>query len=195
MEIRTHTRIQAIRKVSGYFLLGLSFFQVAIPTLACVFACLILLSSTNTNSFQDVFWQYLQSEKSIWDILFGGVSLQVKLVSILLISTLFFVIEVIVIYLRKLVECFYDGNIFHHAAITYAKKAFNWNIALTIVILAVEFCLSLVNTVYGIEKNSLSISTWIASVVDEAIWIGCLLLIIWALEIGVDLNEEAELTI
>ncbi|MFZ6772743.1 hypothetical protein ACO0LB_08480 [Undibacterium sp. SXout7W] len=195
MEIRRHARIQAIRKVSGYFLIALTFSRAVIPILGCIFVGLILFASDSTSSFHDFFLQYAQSKQSIFDLIADGVSLEIKLVFILLISLLFFVMEMIVIYLRKLIACFYEGNIFHHAAISYATKAFNWNLALTAVILALELCLSLMNMIYGTENPSLSMSTWIGNVVDEAIWIGCLLLIIWSLEIGVDLNEEAELTI
>nr|WP_314860884.1 hypothetical protein [uncultured Undibacterium sp.] len=96
---------------------------------------------------------------------------------------------------EQLIECFYDGDIFNQKALSHARSAFNFNLLINIVLMFMH-CVFVVITIINANHNIwLRIAALMDHLLIVAISIGFYSLILWALEIGTDLNEEAELTI
>jgi hypothetical protein len=101
----------------------------------------------------------------------------------------------ILFHFHSLLECFFDGEIFNCKALTHARKAFKMNLIciyfeIGFQLLAVAFA------IYVSEKDiEIRFTHFFGNILSNLVLIGFLSLILWALEIGTDLNEEAELTI
>lgn len=92
---------------------------------------------------------------------------------------------------RTLMKQFIDGNIFGHEAIAQVRGALNSGI--------VFFVLSCVHALFGCIYNysagaPLDIS-FATEIVIACVFFGLMHTLLWALEIGCDLNEESEMTI
>lgn len=92
---------------------------------------------------------------------------------------------------RALMKQFIDGNIFGHEAIAQVRSALNSGI--------VFFVLSCVHALFGCLYNH-SIGapldiTFATEIVIAGVFFGLMHTLLWALEIGCDLNEESEMTV
>lgn len=106
--------------------------------------------------------------------------------------TLFLLVLLKVIYhLRQLILQFASGNIFNKVATVHARKALHYALATYGV-----FLLATVATwVYLYTKNNYFSITLNGDFIFGIIIFGLMYVLLWALEIGCDLNEESELTI
>jgi hypothetical protein len=194
MQIQRHARITSIRKVSGYFLLLLSFLMVSMAITGLIFFSIILIKPLGNMTIL-VFLAKSASNKDFLELLSGGITIELKIFALAMPVLVFGALEFISFHLHQLVSCFYDGDIFNQKAVSHAKKAFIINNCLTAFFLALE-ALWVMYAFFTIDGgNAGRVGGLMGDMVDALIWIGLILLAIWSLEIGVALNEEAELTI
>lgn len=84
-----------------------------------------------------------------------------------------------------------QGNIFGQKAITSVREALHSGI----VFFVLSWFHALVGCVYDyIASSSLDIS-FATEIIIACIYLGLMYTLLWALEIGADLNEESEMTI
>ncbi|WP_423004982.1 hypothetical protein [Undibacterium sp. JH2W] len=130
-----------------------------------------------------------------YSLLQSGITTELKIIASITAISSCALLEFVLIHLNKLLTCFYEGEIFNKQAIFHARRAFNLNLILVGAKLAVDFLSLILNHLYPQAGTPADIGHYLANALDQATWIGFFLLLLWSLEIGVDLNEEAELTI
>lgn len=194
MSNQRHAKITSIRKVSGYFLLLLSFSMVVMAITGLIsFAVILMKPMGNTTIL--VFFAKSAGNKDFFDLLSTGITLELKIFALAMHAIFFVTIEFLLFHLHQLVYCFYNGDIFNQKAVSHARKAFMINNYCTAIFLALEalWVIYAFSTIDGGHAGR--VGGLIGDMLDALIWIGLILLAIWSLEIGVALNEEAELTI
>lgn len=100
----------------------------------------------------------------------------------------------VALHLQKLIQCFHDGDIFNARALFHARAAYKINLYLGIAWIVAGFGLLIYCFQFADNNFDRSIN-WLWNSIVFFIELGFLSLILWALEIGTDLNQEAELTI
>jgi hypothetical protein len=101
----------------------------------------------------------------------------------------------VLFHFHSVLECFFDGDIFNIKALTHARKAYKVNLWSIYFGLGVEVFAIIVTALTIKEGVGMQIGYLINNAVVDLIILGFLSLLLWALEIGTNLNEEAELTI
>lgn len=101
----------------------------------------------------------------------------------------------VLFHFHSLLECFFDGHVFKAKALSHARKAYSMNLWSLYFQLSVEV-IAIIVTAWTIRQGvALQVGNLIDSILINLIIIGFLSLLLWALEMGTDLNEDAELTI
>lgn len=194
MSIQRHAKITSIRKVSGYFLLLLSFSLVVTPIWGLISFLAVLMKPLGDMTIL-VFLAKSAGNKDFFDLLSTGITLELKIFALAMHVILFVTIEFLLFHLHQLVSCFYDGDIFNQKAVSHARKAFMLNLYVTSTLLIFEA----VGVTYALffigDVNAGRVGGLVGAMLDTIVWTGSILLALWSLEIGVALNEEAELTI
>ncbi len=194
MQIQRHARITSIRKVSGYFLLLLSFSLVIAPITGLIsFFSLFMIPSGELSIL--VYLAKSVGNKDNLDLLSSGITLELKVFLLTGHVLLFIGIEYFIFHLHQLVSCYYDGDIFNKNAVSHAKKAFTMNFSIMAVVLLCKGIGATYALLYFDGGNADRLSFLIALIIDTTVWFGLILLALWSLEIGVALNEEVALTI
>ena len=107
------------------------------------------------------------------------------------ITLLFLALLKVTYHLRQLIWHFSSGNIFNKPAIAHARKALNYALAIYGI-----FILATVATwIYLYTQNNYFRVNVSGDFIFGIIIFGLMYVLLWALEIGCDLNEESELTI
>ncbi|MBI3726969.1 MAG: hypothetical protein HY254_01390 [Burkholderiales bacterium] len=195
MQVQKHARIASIRKLSKYFiyLAVLSMIFIVLGTLLFPFVLAKIPSGDLTIA------GYLAKAATVDDglssLLASGISTQLKIAAAM--AAFFFsaLLFMIIGHLKNLITCFYKGEIFNRQAVFHAKKAFNLKLLLVSAKLVLDFLCLIFSYFYPGSNSRGDIGPFIGGVLDQLALIAFFLLLIWSLEIGVDLNEEAELTI
>jgi hypothetical protein len=118
-----------------------------------------------------------------------------RLVCFVLGASILAMLIYILLHFQKLIDCFHAGEIFNKLAVSNARKAFKMNIYVNFLILGMQaLCIALVWSHLDAE-NLKRLGNFMANALSFLISLAFFSLILWALEIGTDLNEEAELTI
>jgi len=194
MNLERNKRIAAFRKVSGY-LLWVSMPLLLLTCVSGVMAIIWFLSiKTGDINIQQSILEFMDGPENFGDYAKSGLTLGSKAFFTLLTITFLVPMLYVLLHFQKLIECFYDGDIFNARALFHARAAYKINLYANIAWIILTFgtliyCFQFAD---GNFKRSLS---WLWSSIVLLIEIGVLSLILWALEIGTDLNEEAELTI
>jgi hypothetical protein len=194
MKIQDHPRFQNIHRVSGYFLFLTGFLIILTPLIGLGMCVKVLFTSSGDIG---IVWflsrSFFQSDfLSAFD---AGVTLPLKIFVLAVITLTIVMAEIILIHLNKLLSSFWDGDVFNVETLKNAKTAFKANIFISVFYLGLELVGWLLNCITTHGMPGEAFAHLIDSVVDNAVWFGITLLIIWALEIGVALHEESELTI
>ena len=191
-----NARIAAFQKVSGYllwlywpimifFVLGfIGFLGASINAKngdISLVEFLIKLSAPNVDFFDTYFNT--------------GVSLSTKLISTTTVMIFLAMCIYTLFHFTKLIACFNAGNIFSRRAVYHARKAYKMNLRLSFYVYGAELVVVVLSFVYANSGNGNRLWDLLCNVFGFAIEIGLLSLILWALEMGTDLNEESELTI
>lgn len=187
MNLQQHERIAQIKKLSGYMHTALRCL-VSLMWLLWLIVAITILTVDNLT---------LTLAKT--PILLDEMTYMHRFVALLIISVVTFLCIKIARHFRDLMHYFRRGEIFNSAAIAHARKALFNALLLWGMMLATE----LSHWLYALIKIFLSGDGRVVNVhftLDGSIFLGLIFfglmyLLLWALEIGRDLNEEPELTI
>lgn len=111
--------------------------------------------------------------------------------------TLYFVVPCILLlkHLKQLLQCFYQGDVFNLTALTHARKAYKINAMIIVSWIILHLLFAIIAMIGKGEFEMNYLSSWGIDSVSELISLVISTLLLWAFELGTDLNEEAELTI
>ncbi len=179
MNIQQHKRIARIKQISGYLYVCLTWARYALWLMWPLLAVIFFIGDKVNFTIGSV---------QIDDV---ELTLFMRLLIVTITSLFWFLILKLIHHFRALIKHFAEGDIFNKTAIDHARKA-------------------LLNglVIYGLYVGS-ALASWFysapqiapVSVVVNADFIlalmffGLMYVLLWALEIGCDLNEESELTI
>lgn len=195
MNLERNKRIAAFRKVSGYLLwvstpllimcgLGgtIGLFLFLFFPLGDIDLSALAIEIANNSDVVD--WAF-QTKMTLFT----------RLVCFILGASILSMVIYILLHFQKLIECFHAGEIFNRLAVSNARKAFKMNLYVNFLILGTQLlCIILVWS--QIDKENLNrLGHLMANSFSFLFSLAFYSLILWALEIGTDLNEEAELTI
>ena len=186
-------RIAKFQKISGYLLwfsMPLLIITSLIGSLSLIF---FVVRPIGDFSIIDLL---LSSEAEIWGLLFTEkLQLSAKILCTVVGSIGLGIAVYILSHIQKLIECFVDGEIFNQIALIHARKAYKMNlyaIYLSVGIEAVIVAIALSLSSTGNVERCIHL---LGSILSSLALIGFLSLLLWALEIGTELSDEAELTI
>ncbi|MFZ6819746.1 hypothetical protein [Undibacterium sp. Ji22W] len=195
MTSERNQRIAAFRKVSGYLiwvsmpLLILTGLIGAITLL--IFACL----PSGDVSLVDIAINMTSVKDPIEWIWKAKLNISSKISCIAIAGIGLYMATYIIFYFHGLIECFYEGEIFNKVAVNHARKAYKMNLYLAYFAYGCQL-LAIGAAYYAGSSNiGLRIDNLVTNILMFLIELGFLSLMLWALEIGTNLNEEAELTI
>ena len=179
MNIQQHARTIHIQKLSGYLLTPLTCLIYILGIAWPLLTAAILIGDSN------VTFTLGYTKLKVADL-----SYPLRIFICLLLSIAFFFALKGFYQFRELMRYFKKGEIFNVAAVTHARKTlFNG-----LVVFSVGIAHEIAGWVYKItETSTLSIS--IPLIIYGCIFFGLMYVLVWALEIGHDLNEESDLTI
>lgn len=183
MNVQQHERIAQIKKVSGYVCVALKWIGYLLWVFCPLLAIAILADTTG---------------ESRYTFLLGGVTVEnvdlsylQRILIVLLMTLFFFFLIKLTTHLRELMRHFSKGDIFNKAAIGHARKSLLHGL----VVFGFYLSTLIAGFAYTVAKTSaVNISPNIG-VVSGFLFFGLMYVLLWALEIGADLNEESELTI
>jgi len=194
MNVERNKRIAAFRKVSGYLL----WVSRPLLILLCVGGLMavigvLFVQAGNFDIHQSIL-KLMDDPANFGNLITQGLTLGSKVFFALSLAAICVPMFYMFLHLQKLIECFYDGDIFNTRALFHARAAYKINLYMNIA--WIVFTLGLLIYCFQFADGNLKRSfSWIWNSIVLFIEIGVLSLILWALEIGTDLNEEAELTI
>ncbi|MBC3909469.1 hypothetical protein [Undibacterium umbellatum] len=195
MQVQKHARIANIRKLSRYFLFLTVLTMVIIAIGGIGFPIFLMTVSSGDLTVAEYLARAAIMDDGYFSLLKEGLSLQLKVVAGLAWVVWSAVIGLVLVHINQLLTCFHEGEIFNKKAIFHARRAFNINLIVVASMVGVDFLSILLSHIYPSNGNTGDVGHFIARIFDHLTWIGFFLLLLWSLEIGVDLNEEAELTI
>ncbi|MFZ6766739.1 hypothetical protein ACO0LM_06600 [Undibacterium sp. Di26W] len=195
MQVQKHARIANIRKLSRYFL----FLVVAMMFMTggggFVLSLMIAFGPIGDLTLTGFLVKSTVQDGGYFALLLSGMTVELKVISVIAVVSFFAMIEFILIHTNQLLTCFYEGEIFNKKAVFHAKKVFNFNLILVGGGICIDFLSIILSCLNPDLGGSREVGRFIGGTIDQLVWIGFFLLLLWSLEIGVDLNEEAELTI
>lgn len=194
MNVERKKRIAAFRKVSGYLL----WIFMPLLTLTCLGGLMGVVGTLSVESgeigIHHSIIKFMDDPSNFGDVIKSGLSLGSKIFFASGLVALFVPMFYILLHLRKLIQCFHDGDVFNSRALFHARAAYKINLYLGVAWIVVTFGL-LIYCFQFADNNFDRGLNWLWNSIIFFIELGFLSLILWALEIGTDLNEEAELTI
>jgi Protein of unknown function (DUF2975) len=180
MNIQQHARITKIKKLSRYLYLCLTGIHYLLWIL-CPFAVIIIFASSNgTFTFM----------KTI-TIPSADITLLQRIIFLIYFVLFYFFVLKLSYHFRELIRSFSVGDIFNKKAIEHARKALLNGLALYGVYLISLFA----GWVYLLMTQPTNHIAMNSDFIIGFIFFGLMYILLWALEIGADLNEESELTI
>jgi hypothetical protein len=180
MNIQQHARIVRVKKLSRYLYLCLTGIYYLLWIL-CPLAVIVIFASSN-GTF--TFMKTITIPSA--DITF----LQRMMILIYFVPSYFFVLK-LSYHFRELIRFFSVGDIFNKKAIEHARNALLNGVAFYGVYLISLFA----GWVYLLMTQPTNHIVMNNDFIIGFIFFGLMYILLWALEIGADLNEESELTI
>ncbi len=178
MDIQAHSRTQQIKQLSRYLFIVLTGFRYLLflgwPAIAVV-AFLPSGSLFLGDALIPVESISLSFKWSILALYAAGLVVMLKINR----------------HFRELMKQFMKGNIFGFQAINSVRGALHSGIVFFIL----SSVQALVGSVYNYSVNSKLDISFTTELVIACIYFGLMYTLLWALEIGCDLNEESEMTI
>jgi hypothetical protein len=183
MNVQQHERIAQIKKLSGYLCVALTWIGYLLWVF-CPLLAIAILADT--------------SGESRYTFLLGGVTVENvdlsylhRILIVLLMTVFFFFLIKLTNHFRELIRYFSKGEIFNKAAIGHARKSLLHGL----VVFGFYLSTLIAGFVYTVAKTSAVNISLNIGVATGFIFFGLMYVLLWALEIGADLNEESELTI
>ena len=195
MNVERNKRIAAFRKVSGY-LIWISMPMLILTGLMGAIALLIFacLPTGNTTLIDVVINMTVINDPMAW-LWKAKLDLTSRITCIAIAGIGLYMCTYIIFYFHGLIECFYEGDIFNKVAVNHARKAYKMNLYFAYFFYGFQL-MAICTTFYATSSSvGLGINSLVTGILLFSIELGFLSLMLWALEIGTDLNEEAELTI
>jgi hypothetical protein len=179
MNIQQHERIARIKKLSRYLYLTLTGIQYLLWVLWPL--TLIWL------------WVGTESVITLFDKSIDSASLNLLQRSLIgiVISVFLLVLMKVTYHLRQLILDFSTGNIFNKNAIGHARKALQYALGTYAIFVGG----TLATWIYLYMSHQRFHVTLNGDFIFGLVIFGLMYVLLWALEIGCDLNEESELTI
>ncbi len=181
MNIQQHARIARIKQFSRYLYLALSGLRYVLWGLWPLFVAAMMFGNK---------LQINMGEMHMNDV---EPSLLQRVLLVVGLSAFMFVAIKITFHFRELIRHFSEGDIFNKVAIDHARKAlFNGLMLYGLYVLTVLGSWGWVIQ----QSSSMSVNVNVdVSFIFALMFFGLMYVLLWALEIGSDLNEESELTI
>jgi hypothetical protein len=180
MNVQQHERIARIKQFSRYLYLGLTGMRYLLWVMWPLMAIFILVSNQGTFTFFDGA-----------PFAAADVSLLPRIGMTVFLSVFLFLALQLISHFRELIRHFSNGDIFNKKAIDHARKAL-WN---GLLIYGFYVTSLIVNWFYITTKSSPVDIPVNLDFIAALMFFGLMYVLLWALEIGCDLNEESELTI
>lgn len=180
MNVQQHERIARIKKVSGYLHMCLTGMRYLLWVIWPLMVMLILFGNQGT---------FVIFDGASFDAADVGLLPRVGMVIVL--SIFLFLAAQLIFHFRELIRHFSNGDIFNKKAIGHAQKAL-WN---GLLIYGFYLASLIVNWFYSATKSSPIVVPVNLDFIGALMFFGLMYVLLWALEIGCDLNEESELTI
>jgi hypothetical protein len=194
MNLERNKRIAAFRKVSGYLLLASRPLLILLCLGGLMAVIGVLFVQAGSFDIHQSILKLMDDPGNFGNLKTEGLTLGSKIFFALSLAAIFIPMFYMFLHLQKLIECFYDGDIFNARALFHARAAYKINLYMNIAWIILTFG-TLIYCFQFADDNLKRSLNWLWSSIVLLIEIGVLSLILWALEIGTDLNEEAELTI
>lgn len=195
MQSERNQRIAAFRNVSGYLLWLFTpiLILVYLGGLAA-FIGLIFVDSGNIDIQQSIV-KFLDNPNNLGEFFKQGITLFTRIFLLILLVSFLIPLAYIFTHVQNLVRCFHSGDIFNSRALTHARKAYQANLYFSLITILIHFA-AICFVIFHLDKgNGDRFLNWIYYSGITLIDLSFYSLILWALEIGTNLNEEAELTI
>jgi hypothetical protein len=180
MNIQQHARITKIKKLSRYLYLCLTGIHYLLWILCPLAVVLMLISKEVTFKLNDAVL-----------IPASDLTLVQHLILVICIAPIFYFLLKLSYHFRELIRYFSDGDIFNKKAIDHARKSLLNGFAIYGMYLIIGFA----GWIYLLTQQQNHNITMNGNFILGLIFFGLMYLLLWALEIGADLNEESELTI
>lgn len=195
MNLERNKRIAAFRKVSGY-LLWVSMPLLILSGIGGAIGLFLFLFFPSGDIGLNALAIEIANNADVVDWAFQTkMTLTTRLVCFILAASVLSMLIYILLHFQRLIDCFHDGEIFNKLAVSNARKAFRMNLFVNFLILGTQaLCIVLIWSNFD-EENLKRLGYLMANSLSFLISLAFFSLILWALEIGTDLNEEAELTI
>ncbi|TXI95677.1 MAG: hypothetical protein E6Q34_02560 [Burkholderiaceae bacterium] len=195
MNTTRKAKIHSIGKVSHvllYVLKPTSFILYAFAILMLLAFCVL---PSGAISIPELIASIIARDDFIELIKNEGVLLSTRFFCMVL--TLYFVILCIVLlrHLKQLMHCFHQGDVFNLTALTHARKAYKINALMIISWIGLHLLFAIIAMINKGQFEFDYLSSWCVDSLSELISLAISTLLLWAFELGTDLNEEAELTI
>lgn len=179
MNIQQHDRIARIKQFSRYLYVCLTWIRYFLWVIWALMVIVFLFGNRATLMIGVI---------QIDDVELDMVQ---RIVIVTFVSVFMFLALKLVYHFRELIRHFADGDIFNKQAIDHARKALLYGLIIYGLYLFISFGSWIYSTMQG-APATVSIN---ADFILTLMFFGLMYVLLWALEIGCDLNEESELTI
>ena len=179
MDIQQHARIARIKQFSRYLYVCLTWIRYFLWIIWPVASIAILVFREGYFTFNDV------------SIRAEDVTMLQRIWVVVLISIVLVLCLQLTFHFRELILHFSKGNIFNKSAIHHAQKSLWYGLLLY----GLHVVLAITHWIYTVATDpSVNVKVDLSFVLT-LMFFGLMYILLWALEIGCDLNEESELTI
>lgn len=194
-------RLEKFKKVSGYLLPLTSLAMVMLAAGAIIAIAIVVFKpqgETNISAVADILTSTSKIEgyQNVADWFFDkrldwlAKSLLTSFIGV----TSYFAIRAL-FHFNRLLDCFYEDEIFNRNALIHGRKAFKSNLCFALSFILSYLVLLIISTINLQQSTDLRIAHFFDVLIGIAIDFGFYCLILWALGMGTELSEESELTI
>lgn len=179
MNVQQHERIARIKQISGYLYVCLTWIRYVLWVMWPLIAVMFFMGNKVNFTVGTV---------QIDDV---ELTLTLRLMLVTIASLLLFLALKLIHHFRALIKHFAEGDIFNKNAIDHARKA----LLNGLVIYGLYVGSALASWLYVATQTTQVSADINVNFILALMFFGLMYVLLWALEIGCDLNEESELTI
>ena len=181
MNVQRHERIAQIKQFSRYLYVCLTWIRYFLWVTWPLMAAVIIFSFGS------------KANITLGNVRVDDVELTIaqRVLLVAFVSAFFFLALQLANHFRELIRYFSEGDIFNKQAIDHARKA----LLSGLIMYGLYLCASLGGWVYTVMQSSPISVSMNGDFIFGLMFFGLMYVLLWALEIGCDLNEESELTI
>ena len=189
------TKIQNIGRASRALLWLMTPCTVFVYFMIIFLVLFFCFAPSGDISSTDLIIAMIEEEKPLHFIENKGLLISTRAIGIAISLYLFIPSIFLLKHLKQVLQSFYKGDIFNATALIHARKAYAINLFLVFSAIIFDLlCVCL--TMYTRNQFEVNdISNWASASANGLIEVAISTLLIWAFELGTDVNAEAELTI